>query len=215
MISLDKKNLPRYLFKLNVALVAFFIAWFVLGVPLMVTVGCIYDESVITYAVMGSTFALFFIGLAIFWLLDVKLNKRFIRQRAAELEKEFCDMPFEEAERVLKERGIITDKGFIVKGDGVFGGETVVPFEDTVFDLLFFQLVQRVNMDIVLYKYDGDRFGSFPLDCVTYNFLKNKDTDIKENEIFNLLVSDKKEFAEFALKRQKILQWDFSGYGYR
>ena len=68
----------------------------------MVTVGCIYDENVITYIVMGCTFAVFFIGLAIFAVAYVKLYNRFINERVAELEEEFCDMQFEEAEQILK-----------------------------------------------------------------------------------------------------------------
>ena len=79
MISLAK-NQPKYLYKLNLALVLFFILWFLLGVPLMVTVGCIYDENVITYIVMGCTFAVFFIGLAIFAVAYVKLYNSFINE---------------------------------------------------------------------------------------------------------------------------------------
>lgn len=210
MISLDKKHLPKYLYKLNLALVLFFALWFGLGVPLMVTIGCIYDESVITYAVMASTFALFFIGLAIFAVVDIKLHKRFVEQRTAEIEKEFCDMPFEEAERILKENGFITDTGFIVDNADVFGNE-VVPFEDALFNFCFFQLTFSINMDIELYRADGEFGGIIKLDRALYNFLANKDTDIKNDFAFKLLIKDKKEFANFALKYNRMLKVNFRG----
>lgn len=210
MISLNKKNLPDYLFKLNVAFVVFLAIWFTLGVALMITIGCLYGESVITYAVMAGTFALFFVGLAVFVSVDKKLYKRFIAKRAAELEEEFCDMSFEEAERILKDKGIITGDGFAANGD-VFD-EEVLPFEETVFDLQFFQLLSRVNMDLVLYKNNGGCIGCYPLDRALYNFIIKNDKGIKENRILNLLKNDKKGFAEFALRDGRMLKADFRGY---
>ena len=203
MISLDKRQ-PKYLYNLNLALTLFFILWFALGVPLMITVGCIYDESVITYIVMCCTFAVFFIGLAIFIVVDKKLNKRLIEERTAQIEEEFTDMPFEEAERILKERGIITDSGFVVKSD-VFG-EEVAPFEEVWIDL-YFSLAASEKIDICLFsnKSSFKRIAKYSLDCAMYNFLVNKNTGIKSNTVFNLLVKDKKAFAQWALYPAKII----------
>ncbi len=197
MISLDKRQ-PKYLYKLNVALVVFFILWFALGVPPMVAVGCIYDESAITYIVMACTFAVFFIGLAIFIIIDKKLHRRFINERTTQLEEEFCDMPFEEAERILKENGFITDAGFIIDNPDVFGNE-VVPFEDALINFCFLQLTFGIDMDIELYRVDGEFGGIIKLDRPLYNFLANKDTKLKNNFAFKLLINDKKEFAKYAL----------------
>lgn len=203
MINLDKRQ-PKYLYKLNVALVLFFILWFLLGVPLMVTVGCIYDESSITYIVLGCTFAVFFIGFAIFIVIEKKLNKRIIEERTAQLEEEFCDMPFEEAERILKERGIITDSGFVVKGD--MFGEEVAPFEEVWIDL-YFSLAASAKIDLCVFsnKSSFKRIAKYGLDCAMYNFLVNKDTQIKSNTVFNLLVEDKKAFAKWALYPAKMI----------
>ena len=202
MISLNK-NQPKYLYKLNLAGVVFFILWFALGVPLMVTIGCIYDESAITYIVMACTFAVFFIGLAIFVVVDVKLHRRFINERTAQLEEEFCDMPLEEAKRILKERGIITDSGFIVDNDEVFGNE-ILPFEETLFYFDFVMLRTSVNMGVALYNGEGDWRCILKLDRPLYNFLA-KDTKLKNHPAFNLLINNKKEFAKLALYPAKIM----------
>ena len=209
MISLNK-NQPKYLYRLNLALVLFFILWFALGVPLTVTIGCIYSESVITYVVMACTFAVFFIGLAIFGIVGVKLNKRLIEQRTAQLEEEFTDMPFEEAEAILKEKGIITDSGFVVKGD-VFG-EEAAPFEEVWIDL-YFSLAASAKIDICVFRnYNSfKRIAKYSLDCAMYNFLLNKDTRIKSNTVFNLLVKDKKAFAKWALYPAKIIYSKYKG----
>ena len=210
MISFNK-NQPKSIYKLNVALVTFFAFWFTAVVAVMVTIGCIYGESVITYAVMAGGFAFFFIGLAVFWLIDNKLHKRLIEQRTAELEKEFSEMPLEEAERILKERGIITDNGFVVKSDGVFGSD-VAPFDKVWIDLNYTSLFKSVNMEIVLfYKDSGKEIDVLRLDRELYNFLANKDTEFKSNPDFDLLIKDKKEFATQVLKYCKTLRLDFSG----
>lgn len=209
MISLNKKQ-PKYLYKLNVALVVFFVLWFTLGIALMVTIGCLYGESVITYAVMASTFALFFIGLAIFIIIDKKLHRRFINERAAQLEEEFCDMPFEEAERILKENGFITDNGFIVDNPDVFGNE-VLPFEDALFNFCFLQLTFGIDMDIELFRDDGEFGGIIKLDRPLYNFLANKNTELKDDFAFNLLINDKKEFAKYALSYNGMFKTNFRG----
>lgn len=205
MISFDK-NLPKYLYKLNVALVTFFAVWFTAVVAAMIAIGCIYGESIITYAVMGGGFALFFIGLAIFWLVDNKLYKRFIDERTAELEKEFSEMPFEEAARILKERGIITDTGFVVN-DGVFGGETV-PFEKAHF-IFKIDTVAGVELKIVLYTQGGGLKTVYPFDRAMYNYVLFKDTNLKDNETLKLLREDKKEFTQTVLRYTKTFQWKF------
>ena len=213
MIKSDK-NIPKYIYKYNIAFICFFAVWFTAGAALMVTIGIIYSESVITYAVIASTCAVALIGIFIFWRVDIKLHNRAIEERTAELEEQFSEMPFEEAERILKEKGIITDEGFVVK-DG-----RVVPFENVWIDL-YYALLASADIDICIFEYISEqeislkKLAQYRLDCALYNFLANKDMPIKNNNIFNLLVKDKKEFAKLALKYFKTLRWGVSGYGHR
>lgn len=206
MISSDK-NLPKYIHKFNIAFICFFAVWFTAGTALMVTIGCIYGESVITYAIIASTFAVAIIGAIILWRVEIKLRNRLIDERTAELEKQFPEMPFEDAERILKEKGIITDKGFIVK-DGA-----AVPFEKAWLDL-YYGLVASAKIDICVFENDGSlkKLAQYRLDGALYNFLINKDTGIKNNYVFNLLVKDKKEFAKLALKYFRTLRWGFGSF---
>ena len=210
MISLDKKNLPKYLYKLNIALICFFAVWFGLGVPLMLTIGCIFDESVITYAVMIATFAAFFIGLAVFCVIDFKLQKRLIKERTAELEKEFVEMPFDESERILKERGVITDTGFVVyKGVDIFDN-LVVPFEKAWLGFNFGQFASRIKISIDLFSEEGyEPKAVYNFDCAMYNFILGKDMGIKDNFYFKLFVKDKGAFAKFVLTPIKLFTFKY------
>ncbi len=203
MINLSRKNQPKYLFRLSVALVSFFAFWFTAVVAVMVAVGCIYGENVITYAVMGGGFGLFAIGLVIFFILDKTFYNRNILKLTAELEKEFTDMPFEEAERILKERGIITDTGFVVSNDGVFS-EKLVSFEQAWLKVSC-KLVSKLSIDVVLYDDNGEKACKYELDSALYNFLQGKETELTCNQFFNLLVNDKREFTKQALKRLSLI----------
>lgn len=210
MINLNKKVLPKYIYRLNVALVSFFAFWFTACVAVMVTIGIMYGESMITYGTMIAGFTLFFIGLAVFVFVEKKLHKRFVDEVTAELEKDFYDMPYEEAERILKERGIITDTGFILNNDGVFGKE-ILPFEKAFFTLLFSVEAIRLNIKIELYIENNtlcftadDLKSEYDMDCALFNFLKDKDTYLKKIDFFNMLVNNKRELAQTIVEPYKI-----------
>lgn len=171
----------------------------------MVTVGCIYDENVITYIVMGCTFAVFFIGLAIFAVAYVKLYNRFINERVAELEEEFCDMPFEEAEQILKERGIITDIGFIIKNDDVFG-EEVLSFNEAQLGFGYSIANTKICPHVCLgvkgqLMFDNTK-AFYEMDRALYNFILKSDFNFNKGAdlCFELFKNNKKEFTKFALK---------------
>ncbi len=206
MINLDRRNQPKYLFRFNVAWVTFLALWFSVAFSVLILIGSIYGESVIFFSVLAGVFALFLVALAIFLLVDNKLHKRLIEQRTAELEKEFTDMPFEEAERILKEKGIITDTGFVAKG-----GE-VVPFHKAWLDL-HYGLIASADIDIFVFSGENSlkKIAQYHLDSALYSFLVNKDTGIKNNRIFNILVNDKKEFAKRALQYSKVLSSKYIG----
>ena len=209
MISFNKKNLPTYVYKLSVALVTFFVLWFTAVVAVMATIGVIYGESVITYAVMCGGFGLFFIVLGVFWLVDIKLHKRFIEERTAELEKEFSDMPFEEAERILKEKRIITDTGFVAKSGDVFG-EEIVSFDKARFSFNI-SVISEVKYAINMYTADDmTRKATYDFDKAMYNYIKNIDSNLKNNEAIALLQRDKRQFSKSIFNyTSKVFQWKF------
>ena len=210
MISLDKKNLPPYIYKMNLAMVIFFAVWFALGIPLMVTVGCIYDESFITYAVMIATFACFFLGFFIFAFIDGKLHKRLIADRAEELERQFTLMPLEEAERALRERGIMTDGGFAVPEDYVFGSEAV-PLDKAWFGFDFCEYKTKIIMKLILFSLDGDEpKAAYDLDRALYSYMIATDA-FEDFSNFKLLEKDKLAFAKLVLSRAKTVTFKLRG----
>ncbi len=209
MLSLDKKSLPSYIYKLNVALVIFFAFWFTVVVAVMVAIGCIYGENVITYGVMVGGFALFFVGLAIFWIVDNKLYKRLIGERVAELEKEFAPMPSEEGKRILKERGIITDGGFVA-GDGVFGKE-IIPIGKAK---LIFNISAVKDIELKIFLYGGADCdvmkASYPFDGAMNAYIGGTENELNGNAAVSLLRSDKQEFVKAVTGYKKIFKWKFN-----
>ena len=156
---------------------------------------------------MGGGFGLSAVGLVIFFILDKTFYNRNILKLTAELEKEFTDMPFEEAERILKERGVIDERGFIVN-DGVFGGETV-PFKNAYLTFNI-DVTYNVEMKISLYEKGGDSPKTvYVFDGAAFNYFCEKETNLKYNEALMLLKRNKREFTESISRYSKIFKWEF------
>lgn len=197
-LSFDKHNLPSFIFKFNVALVGFFAAWFALCVPTMVAVGVIYGERVETYATMIALFSVFFVGLGIYYLIALKLRKRLVEVNAAHLEEEFTDMPLETAEEILKQRGIINDKGFVVPEEDVFGAK-IIPFGRAECSL--FSYLSAFGIGVKVYVYDVDGADGeddlvLPVDGALFNFLDKRNLiNCEDNVYFKYFKKDKINFC--------------------
>lgn len=200
-ISFDKENLPPYIFKFNIALVVFFAAWFVLCLPPVIVLGCVYGESPVTYITMIAVFAAFFIGLLILCTVALLLRKRLVEERAAQLEVEFADMPLDEATQALKSDGKITDYGFIT-GEGDVFGNRVIPFDKSEF--CFYPYAQASTISFIAEIYDSDSedgFGyAYVVDRAMFNFLDKRgfNLDLESNKSFAYLKHNKKNFCRYA-----------------
>lgn len=200
-INFDKKALPPYIFKFNVALCSFFIGWFALCLPAVIAVGCVFDESPVTYGVMIGAFALFFAGLVVFAAVYVGLKKRLIAQRGEELEREFADMPLKEAEAELVSSGIIDGGAFVCESD-VFG-KTGVPFTECVLLLGAGVSATKPVLTVgVFTSRDMQLKEIFPLDRAMYNFIDKSNIDLSGNKVFELLKKDKKQFTKLLFKNK-------------
>ena len=176
-VRFDRQNLPPYIFTFNVAMVAFFIGWFVVSLPPIIALGCIYGEAPVTYIVMGCLFGAFFLGLLILYTVALKLRDRLVTESAAAFKQRFSDMPLEEAESILKEKDIITDKGYIGDSDGVFG-KSVIPFDKAGIGVCISEAAPlKVEFGVYIFLCeDGEiyRETEFNLNTAMYNFLKKK-----------------------------------------
>ena len=196
-LRFDKRNLPPLVFKFNVALICFFAAWFILCVPIMIVIGLIYDERVETYATMIALFAVFFIGLGIFYLVALRLRGRVVEENAARLEEEFADMPLDTAEEILKQKGVINDIGFVLKED-LFGTKTI-PFDRAECSLFATLSASGVGVKAYVCDAGGEDGGSeifLAADRALFNFLDKRNLinykDDKELEYFK---TDKRKFC--------------------
>lgn len=216
-IRFDKQNLPSYVYKFNVALICFFVAWFIICVPIMVAVGYVNGENIATYVTMLSLFGVVSAGLLIYKLVALKLQKRLVDDCAAQLEGEFINMPLEEAEEILKQRGIISDDGFVLPKKDVFG-KRIIPFEKAQCEVypiasyqwkLYKEAINAlpykpdekfyINVNVHVYDGDGDEETELyvNLDRALFNFLEKSNNIDCEN--IECLKKDKKHFCRLAL----------------
>lgn len=204
-ISFDRKTLPPSVYKFNCAFIIFCAVWFIVSVPIMVTIGIIYDESYTTFAVMIAGFSSFFIGLFVFYLVSYKMRKILIAERTDDLEKEFCDMPLQEAEEILKQRKIIDDNGFIIQD--VFQDNSI-PFENAklIFDYYVEHTFLNINLTITDKKdLNVNRLKRvIVVDGAVFNYLIKKCD--KLNSFFNLLKNDKNALANIIVDGGEKLQ---------
>lgn len=214
-ISFDKRNLPPYIYRFNVAMVVFFAASLAVLLAAGVAIGLTLGDDAEMYFVL-SFLAVFLAATLAFIIIGLRLRERLINERTAELEKQFADMPLEEATAELIRQGIITENGFVCDKDGVFGKETV-PFEKLnygVYGQIFIKSGHRFvqywtrpsNPDVFLsVRTDDSGIAEFqneyPLDGALFNFIDKRGliTDYEKNKDFALLKSDKKNFCRMAL----------------
>lgn len=200
-ISFDKANLPPYIYKFNIALITFFIGWFVVCAPAMIAVGYVYGESPITYIAMAIMFATFFLCLLIFCIVALRLRKKVVEECASRIEEQFADMPLEEATQILKSKGRITEYGF---NTGLFDlyGEIIIPFEKAEF--VFYPTSHITQITFIAEVYDSERetIGfACEVNRALFNFLDKSglNLDLENNRAFVYLKNDKKRLCRLAL----------------
>lgn len=93
---LDRDIVPDSFYKLHIAIVIYFIGVVLLFITCIV-VGCIFQDSVITFAVMLISGILIVVTFIVLYKIEKKLFKKIIPLRIVELEKAFYDMSFEDA----------------------------------------------------------------------------------------------------------------------
>ena len=203
-ISFDKKNLPPYIFFYNVALITFLIAWLALCLPLMAGFWNFFGGGKKKKINIIINFFLFFVGVFIFFFLASRLRKRLVDEKCAEIEKEFEDMPLEQATQILKDKGVINESGFILKED-IFGNK-VVPFDRMQFLFYAYASLSEICFCIALAEKDDNKLQAiYSLDGALYNFLNKYGFDINYKEW------DKKAFSWIA-KEKRLLCKVILGY---
>ena len=207
-IRFDKENLPPFIFKYNVAWISFIAAWFILCLPMMIATGYAFGDSIETFAAIFGLFGVLILGLIIFHIVALKLRIRLVDECAAALEKEFVDMPLEQAEQILKDNGVINDYGFIADEGDVFIADEgdVFGISTVAFDIAEFALYAHAEGSrvacIAKIQCDEnyDTIRTVVVDCALYNFLQKRNfhIDLESNKDFALLINDKKNFCRRA-----------------
>ena len=134
-----------------------------------------------------------------------------IADRAAELEDRFKDIPLNEAAEILRQNHVINDSGFICEDKEVFS-ETAVPFVEARFAFGFYVEYTKIVLTVVGGRNGSDEVSAvFALDGALYNFLIKKGFDLSGNYVFDLLINDKKKFAELLLNRK--IKYFYEAFG--
>lgn len=202
----ERENLPDYCLKYNRTVVIPFAVLFIAG-PLIVLavsipLGIKYEEHILTFVPLIAWTAVLAVFTALYAVIGKRVKKRLIEDRAAELEETFKDIPLDEAAEILKKDRVINDNGFICADKEGFG-ETAVPFGEACFAFGFYVEYTKIILNIAVGRNGSEEVSAvFALDGTLYNFLIKKGFDLSGNYVFDLLISDKKKFAEMLLNRK-------------
>lgn len=188
-----KKNKLNIAEKTAFIFIMVFCGWFVFGLAACLTVGCIFDESPVTYIVMGIYFGafvpLFIAGYFAVKIADGKLSKSI----AKNFDGLLTDMPFEEAQAALKEQGVICDKGFIINNDEVFKKPVVIPFNEVELELVnYVSEDKELCFCVVAVSEDNISVLDLNLKRELYNFIIK--SGFYEKSISFKLFSENREF---------------------
>lgn len=215
-ISFDKKNLPGYIFKFNVAMVVYLAAYLAVYTALCITIGLTLGDDAAGIFTVAST-GVFLIGVLAFFIIAMKFRERLVSEKAAELKEKFADMPLEEAKAELIKKGIITEDGFVCRED-VFG-KNILPFGEAKFSFLIqsskyigyrHNVKELPSTDIKIHVCiygvpDEDAEEDAPeifyeLDRALFNFLDKSgfDLDWEDNKEFVYLKYDKENLCRKA-----------------
>lgn len=128
-------------------------------------------------------------------VLIMKLRKRLLCQRTEEIESEFTDMPFEEAETQLAEKKVITEHGFVADR-GEYAGQLVVPFKEAAVSLHTANIYTKIITAVVISDLSGNVQAEYILDKTLYNYILKKGVKVIFNGHSNLIVTQKNEFVK-------------------
>lgn len=188
----DRNIIPDSFYKLHIAIVIYFICVGLLFI-ICTIVGCIFQDSVITFAVMLISGILIVVTFIVLYKIEKKLFKKIIPLRIVELEKAFYDMSFEDAREKLIQSGIINDNGFICSAHLT---EIVIPFDKACFAFGKGIRDTKVVLEIAVVNIDDEKaFCKYDLNCVMYNFLLKGDFDLSGNEEFDTFKDNKELFV--------------------
>ena len=211
----ERENFPDYYLKYNRAVVLPFVIAFIFG-PLIVLavsipIGIKYGEHILTFVPFIAWSAVLALFTALYVVIGKRVKKRLIADRAAELEDRFKDIPLNEAAEILRQTHVINDSGFICEDKEVFS-ETAVPFGEARFAFGFYVEYTKIVLNIAVGRNGSDEVSAvFALDGALYNFLIKKGFDLSGNYVFDLLINDKKKFAELLLNRK--IKYFYEAFG--
>ena len=216
IIKAQKENMPSYQRRLIYGFI-----WPSLAVFIFLTIAVVivcsvlevrYGEDILVVEipaiVLCSLVVAWAIGVLVAWIF---IRKRLIRDKAAELEKFFCPMPIEEAEKALKESGVINDEGFLCakEEEAKYGSSTpsvgpeqkVCPFENS--SIAIFASYAVCKLQIIAVVFDGEQdINGGELTNELYNFIIEKNIKIENREFFDMIVNDKQKFVKLVTKTQ-------------
>ena len=199
----DKQKLKReytapYYKKYNIGVMISLIFIIVLVCVFAVCVVLLDDDSFALPVLAIALFASLLIFVIVFLVATLKLRKRLLKQRTEEIENEFSDMPFEEAESELTERKVITEHG-LVANLGFYAGKLVVPFKEATVSLHAANIYTKVVAAVLIRDLSGAVVASYILDKTLYNYLLKKGIRIDFQGYTSLMVSEKSRFVKYYL----------------
>ena len=197
----NKKFMPPYMQKWNIAMIVMVAVWFVGFVAAFLVSALVVPEQNLTGKI-AIVFLLVMLVLAIVLIAgQVTFNKKLIKQRKEELEKEYTPMGFEEAKAALIARGVITENGIVIPS--MAGGSEVVPnlpFKDVKVYLFSASVGTKILTVVSFCNQSGAVMAEYLVDKELYNYLQSAGFDIVYYGGSNMLFGDKGVFVKKVMK---------------
>ena len=205
----NKKFMPSYMKRMNIALPVVVIAIFVIGVAAIFLLPSDYT----TVAVIGLFVALI-AALIVLITLTVVFNNKLIKQRKEELENEYTEMSFEDAQAALLARGVITETGIVIPS--MAGGGDVIPnlpFKDATVYMFSASIGTKVLTTVSFCNSAGGVMAEYLVDRELYNYLQNAGFNIVYYGGSNLIFGDKGVFVKKVIKNRNSRGLGFAMFG--
>ncbi len=197
----NKKFMPPYIQKWNIAMAVMTLVWFVGFVIAFIVSAFVVPEKDLT-PIIAIAFIVALLALCIVIVsVQVTFNKKLINQRKEELEKEYTEMSLEEAQAALQARGVITENGVVIpsmKGDG----EVVpnLPFKDLTVYLFSANVCTKVLTVVSFCDKQGNVMAEYLVDRELYNYVQKAGFDIVYYGGSNMIFGDKGAFVKKVIK---------------
>ncbi|MDE7083073.1 MAG: hypothetical protein K2O89_05150 [Clostridia bacterium] len=187
------------------------IIWTIIGCGAVAGIAFSDYEDYTVFAVLVFLVGLFVIGISV-GVASYNRTKRLVCEREAELNAKFSDTPLEEAEKVLLQKNVITEHGFVANEDA-YAGKQVVPLNE-IHITFYSSVVSTEIFTVALIADSGNNvIARYIVDNPLYNYILKKGIRCTFYGDTDVLLTDRSEFVRKNLNIDKTSKYAYVLFG--